>query len=96
MISFERAKEMASNKLKEIESRSFSKLAFLEQRTREFEYGWVFFYQSEEFIRTGKSETRVGGNAPLIVDKYKGDVHITGTAKRIEEYIDEYCKKQKK
>jgi hypothetical protein len=33
------------------------------------------------------------GNAPIIVDKNDGSLHGTGTARPVEEYIQEFEKK---
>lgn len=56
----------------------------------EFEYGWVFFYQSKEYLRTGDIFDALGGNAPIIINKYDGSLHITGTAHPVEKYISDY------
>jgi hypothetical protein len=34
----------------------------------------------------------VGGNAPFIVDRHSGSIHITGTAFRAEEYLESYAR----
>jgi len=53
-------------------------------------YGWVFFYQSKEFLRDSKFEDMLIGNAPIIVDRIDGEIRVTGTARPIEEYLTEY------
>ncbi len=65
-------------------------LQILEEKTLEFEFGWVFFYQSKKFIETGNLLFALGGNAPLIVDKYIKEIFRTGTAYPIEKYLDDY------
>lgn len=95
MLSFEQAKELALKKLQEIEKTSDVKLAFLENESIAFDYGWVFFYQSEEFVRTGDESKLVAGNAPIIVDKYNGSVILAGTARGIQYYIAIYSKFKK-
>lgn len=95
MINFKEAKKIAENKLLEIQSKSNLDLALYEEETIEFEYGWVFFYQSKNFIQTSNPLSMVGGNAPLLVDKYDGSVLITGTKKDIEYYIELYTKFKK-
>lgn len=35
--------------------------------TREIEQGWVFFYNTEEFLKTGNPLAALAGNAPLLV-----------------------------
>lgn len=43
-------------------------VALLLGETQEHDFGWVFFYQSVEFIESGESSSLLVGNAPLIVD----------------------------
>lgn len=65
----------------------------MESETLPFKYGWVFFYQSEEFVKNCNEDALVGGNAPILVDKYKGTAYLTGTSKDISFYIEEYVTK---
>jgi Immunity protein 35 len=65
-------------------------LAILEDRTLDRPFGWVFFYDTGEFTRTGDDLARAVGNAPLIVDKESGKLHVTGTARPIEYYLSLY------
>ena len=62
----------------------------LDDRTLEFHFGWVFFYQSAEFLETGAWTKALGGNAPIIVDRYTAVAHVTGTAEPIETYVNRY------
>jgi hypothetical protein len=66
----------------------------VDAQTIETEFGWIFFYQSEEFLNTGESERQLAGNAPLIVDRRDGSLHVTGTAKPLKEYIREYKRRR--
>lgn len=91
MINKDQAKLLASEKLKELETQSKIALDLLDESTIEFAYGWVFFYQSEEYIRTGDLNKLIGGNAPIIVDKLNSSVIITGTRRDSQYYIDNYC-----
>jgi hypothetical protein len=95
MINIGQATELAKEKISIIEKKGTIRLALLESETMAFEFGWVFFYQSEMFVRTGDEDSLVGGNAPILIDKYDGSVHLTGTSKSIEDYIEEYCKNKK-
>jgi hypothetical protein len=95
MLNFEQAKEVALRKLGEIQKSSNVKLALLESESTAFEYGWVFFYQSEQYVKTGDTNNLVGGNAPIIVDKHDGSVILAGTAKSIKHYIEVYCRFKK-
>ena len=93
MITKEEATEIAANYVKGLSTRY--EIALLHNETKEFDLGWVFFYQSQKFIVSGDYKDMIAGNAPLIVNKYDGNISITGTAYPIEKYIDDYLKTKK-
>jgi len=90
MINFQTAKALALDKLRDIESKGKVKLGLIENTVIEFEYGWIFCYQSQEFIKTNNFNEMISGNAPLLVDKYDGIVFVTGTGKDINAYMSIY------
>lgn len=92
MINLEKAERLFDGKLKEIEKFSGVELAVLKSETIEFEYGWMFFYQSRKFVETGDEGALVGGNAPIIIDKFNSSLHTTGTRLGERFYIENYCK----
>lgn len=57
-----------------------------------FEHGWVFFYETAEFLRSRDWRHRLGGNAPLLVDRRNGSLHVTGTVKPTEHHVAEYLR----
>lgn len=57
---------------------------------REESFGWIFFYDSKEFLETGDFSKAVAGNAPVIIDRTTGELTETGTAHSIEYYIEQY------
>jgi len=65
-------------------------LVLLEDKTIERSFGWVFFYDSRKFLDTHDRLHALLGNAPLIVDRRDGSVHLTGTARPIQFYIERY------
>jgi hypothetical protein len=65
-------------------------LILLGDQTIEFGSGWVFFYDSRKYVEGGSISDALAGNAPLIVSKRDGTVHVTGTAHPIEDYIREF------
>jgi hypothetical protein len=65
-------------------------LEILESATLGKEWGWVFFYDSAEHIRTGDDNDAIAGNAPFIVNRDSGELVVTGTAWPIEKYIEDY------
>ncbi len=58
----------------------------------EYEFGWLFTYNTEEYMRTNNISHALAGNAPLIVDKADGQIYVTGTAPPFEQYIEQYRK----
>ncbi|HGW5897099.1 TPA: YrhB domain-containing protein [Pseudomonas aeruginosa] len=58
----------------------------------EFSEGWYFCYQSKEFMETGNLSAQLAGDAPFLIDRQSGELHILGTAKPLESYLDDYIK----
>jgi len=50
----------------------------------------VFFYESKAYLETGNFSDRLAGNAPLLVDRYDGELRVTGTARPLAEYLSTY------
>jgi len=63
-------------------------------KTREESFGWVFFYQSKEFLETGALNSMLAGNAPFVVDRRDGAVHVLGTVYPVDVYLKEYPRLQ--
>jgi hypothetical protein len=59
-------------------------------RTLERGFGWVVFYGSHLYRKTGRAEYALAGNAPFIVNRRTGEVVVTGTVRPIENYLAEY------
>lgn len=95
MLTREQAQEIVELKINEPDPYWPEKprIVVLEECTIEKEWGWIFFYQSSEYLETGDASSQLAGNAPYIVNKQSGELHETGTAFPVEDYIDEYEKK---
>jgi hypothetical protein len=63
--------------------------------TIEYDFGWVFTYNTREYAETGDVRFSLVGNAPFIVDKNDGGLYMTGTAHRLEHYIEQYRQGQR-
>ena len=46
--------------------------------------GWLFYYQSEEYIRTGSVSAMLAGNGPILVSGSDGSYIAVGTAAPFE------------
>ncbi len=64
--------------------------AILDQYTIEKPWGWIFFYNSREYAKTGDEKYPLIGNAPYIVNRETHELVATGTAEDIEVYIADY------
>lgn len=59
-------------------------------RRQDLPYGWLFFYNSMTYLKTGEIGAMLAGNAPFVVDALDGSLHVLGTAHPIEVYLEEY------
>jgi hypothetical protein len=91
MLTKEEARELAQNEMDKQSLIAGIELGMMDEFTIEFEFGWMFFYQSMDYIRTQDLNYLVGGNAPYIVDKFTGQLHPTGTGHDSDFYIEKYC-----
>ena len=56
----------------------------------EGDYGWVFGYQSAEYLKSGDFRDMLLGNAPFLVEKETGQVFVLGTAHPLDHYIQNF------
>lgn len=91
MISITQAKQFAHTYLSSLsEDLEPDSVVIIDSATIERAFGWVFFYQSRDYMESGSASDCLAGNAPLIVDRLTGNVVPTGTAHPIEHYLAEY------
>lgn len=57
---------------------------------QEHDFGWLYFYNSKEFVESGDFICSLVGNAPVIVNRQDGKLYVTGTAKPIEHYLNDF------
>ena len=85
----EEAQLLVARKLREM---SDLDIVVLDDATLERPWGWVFFYQSREFLETGEFSARLAGNGPIFVNRNTGELRHAGTALPVETYIEDYEK----
>jgi hypothetical protein len=95
MLIKEEAIKIAANYVNELNQGSKHEFVLTLDKTIEFDLGWVFFYQTALYIKTGDIMHMAIGNAPIVIDKLDGSIHETGTAHPIEYYIAEYLENYK-
>jgi hypothetical protein len=92
MINLKKATQLAEEYL---QTKSTEQdLVLLYENTLEFELGWVFFYQAKEYTETKDITKMISDNAPIIIDRKDGSMHVTGTDSPIEKYIRDYLRKK--
>ncbi|WP_139674980.1 YrhB domain-containing protein [Pseudomonas sp. F16(2018)] len=84
MISFEESLEMVVNHL------SKSPMPLVITYSEGFPDGWLFCFNSKQYVETGDFSFQLVGNGPIFVDKDTGELHFFGTALPPKEYVEEY------
>ncbi len=92
MIDKQAALEIASQHVAKMSAESKHDFILFEDKTIEFDLGWMFFYSTRKHVETGDIRQAVPGNAPIIIAKQDGSIHPTGTAKGAQYYIDQFRK----
>jgi hypothetical protein len=83
MITFEEAKQVAL-------ARVLPGCALMESRTMEKPYGWYFYQQSLEYIKTGDYRHALMGSFGFIVERTIGRVYDFGSAFPLEKWFANY------
>jgi hypothetical protein len=89
MITNDDAKIIADQHLEELQKAIGEPVEIT--KTQEEFFGWVFFYQSQDYLKTGNLSSILAGNSPFIVDKRDGTVHVLGTSESADFYIKKYA-----
>ncbi len=82
------ARDIAEQKLGTIYEQGGETLAIDDAATREEDIGWVFYYQTKQYLERRDPDQQLIGNAPIVVDR-DGNIYETGTGQPIEHYLDE-------
>jgi hypothetical protein len=85
-LDLERATRIAEEYLERLNANGEFEVILHRRLTMEREFGWVFFWGPSDPL------ILVAGNAPLIVDRKDGLIHVTGTAYPTEQYIESYAR----
>jgi Immunity protein 35 len=88
MIDSAQAQKIASSYLDQMQLDIKKRLQIV--RVIEKSFGWIFFYQSTEYVETNDFRKMLAGNAPFVVDIRDGSLQVFGTAHPIDTYIEQY------
>lgn len=90
MIDFKSAKNLVDSELETYSKEINKKVSIIDNLTEENSEYWVFYYNTDVFIKTGNLSFALAGNGPILVDKYQGTLYKTGTSKPLEHYLKYY------
>ena len=60
--------------------------------SQEKPYGWIFSYQTKEYLETDDFRKAVLGNVPILFEKDTGELIPLGIAPSVDYFIDLYEK----
>jgi hypothetical protein len=86
MITKAQAAAIASAKVKELARAADDRFEILEDQTKEVDRGWVFFFNSADFVRTRDPLDALAGNGPILVFR-DGRIAQLSTAVPLEESL---------
>ena len=91
MIDKEHAKTIAEEYLRTKTLNRNDKLVLvLLDKVEESKFGWVFFYDSEQHLKTNDHRFALAGGGPILVDKIDGSAHEFGSAFPARSSIQKY------
>ena len=91
MIDFDTAKNMFEQWMHEAEIESGIELKLHSIQTEDF--GWIFFYNSKEFLENNNTSYALGGNCPILIEAATGEMLYIPTNDATENFIQEYIQK---
>ena len=89
MLNHNQARQLVQSQLDSRAPEMGCEAVIIDSATLERSFGWVFFYQSKQYV-LGDHSWALAGNAPLIVNRHTGQIVATGTAHPVEDYVARY------
>jgi hypothetical protein len=80
-MSYEEAKAIVLTYLARQPPLPGDELVLVEQATRTYPFGWMFFCDSRRHVQTGELSYALAGNGPIFVSKDRGEVEELGSSK---------------
>lgn len=68
-LNRESATALARDKIGQIALTVGDQLEILSDSTKEIEQGWVFFFNTADFVRTGDPASALAGNGPILITR---------------------------
>ncbi|MBB3922807.1 MULTISPECIES: YrhB domain-containing protein [Xanthomonas] len=90
MLTRTQAQALVEARLSTAADEAACDVVVVDSATIERSFDWPFFYESRLYLETGELVHRLAGNAPLIVNRFTGEVVLTGTAHPTDYYLTQY------
>ena len=88
MISSDEADALAFSYMKTMETDIGVPVSLVEGSRIELEDGWVYFYNSTEYLLGGSERSALFGNSPFIVDANDGAILELGTYSSVNASLE--------
>src|SRR5690348_7502661 len=93
-INYAQALSIVRNFLKEEQEKyDACEVEVVEKCTVVRAFGWIFYFQSADFLRTGEFKHLLGGNGPIVVRKDTGELFTHHPGQRVEEVAAYHMRK---
>ncbi|MGI9278035.1 MAG: YrhB domain-containing protein [Endozoicomonas sp.] len=89
-MEYSEAKKIVLEFINERYGNGDDELVIVDEDVVEIEVGWVFCYDSKIFLETQQLAYAIAGNAPVLFDNRDETLHVTGTAKPLDKYIQDH------
>ncbi len=90
MITKDQARHAVEQRLGDMCRVPGDRFVIVDDLTLERGFGWVFFYDSERYQKTGNIADAIAGNGPVIVNKSTGDIEFSSPSRSVQKTITDY------
>lgn len=82
--------QLAQNRVNQLALGAGDEFKIFLEKTRSVDQGWVFFFNTSDFVLTGNPVSRLAGNGPIFVSN-NGKVHDLPSSVPWENALNQYC-----
>jgi hypothetical protein len=90
MLTSQQAREAVTTELRSRCNIPDDKFVIVDNLTIERPFGWIFFYNSDRYLRTKDIMDAIAGNGPIVVEKESGEIKFFGASEPVEALIAKY------
>ena len=90
MINKETARSIAQSHITSHYQAPGDEIIIIDDKTIERDWGWIFFYQGKNWLKTNDKRYKILGLYPIVIEKKDSSLHYLNGGKSIEECIKEY------